>query len=76
MDDIPSWRDAPVWAEWLAMDSDGRWHWFASMPGFRNGDWSYEYDASELRLYAGQNDIYSKAMLSLQKRPTGFVMVG
>ena len=24
----PSWNDAPSWAQWLAQDSGGRWHWF------------------------------------------------
>ena len=28
VDGAPSWRDAPSWAQWLAQDSGGRWHWF------------------------------------------------
>lgn len=28
----PSWRDAPEWAQWLAMDAEGKWFWYESKP--------------------------------------------
>ncbi len=28
----PSWDDAPEWAQWLAMDEDGRWWWYEEKP--------------------------------------------
>lgn len=28
----PDWKDAPDWANWIAMDRDGWWTWFASKP--------------------------------------------
>lgn len=28
----PSWKDAPEWAKWVAMDSDGVWMWFEFKP--------------------------------------------
>jgi hypothetical protein len=28
----PDWKDAPKWAQWLAMDSDGEWWWFEEKP--------------------------------------------
>ncbi len=28
----PDWKDAPEWAKWLAMDSDGEWHWYSHKP--------------------------------------------
>ncbi len=28
----PSWKDAPDWANWLAMDSVGTWFWYESRP--------------------------------------------
>lgn len=28
----PHWDDAPTWANWLAQDEDGNWHWFESKP--------------------------------------------
>lgn len=29
----PSWKNAPEWAEWLAQDEDGEWKWLAGLPG-------------------------------------------
>ena len=28
----PSWKDAPEWAEWIAMDDDGEWNWHMTKP--------------------------------------------
>ena len=28
----PDWKDAPEWANWLAMDADGRWYWYHNTP--------------------------------------------
>lgn len=28
----PDWKDAPEWANWLAMDGDGRVFWYEKMP--------------------------------------------
>ncbi len=28
----PSWKDAPDWAQWLAMDEDGKWWWYENPP--------------------------------------------
>lgn len=28
----PSWNDAPSWANWLAMDKDGKWYWYKYEP--------------------------------------------
>ena len=35
----PSWNDAPEWANYLAMDSDGSWWWYAEEPTLDCGDW-------------------------------------
>lgn len=35
----PDWKDAPAWANWLAMDADERWHWFEYMPKLIGGVW-------------------------------------
>lgn len=37
----PDWKDAPEWAQWLAMDSDGEWYWYEHAPKFkvRRGRW-------------------------------------
>ena len=36
----PPWSEAPDWAEWLAMDSDGEWGWFNVKPDDVPGGWS------------------------------------
>lgn len=28
----PDWKDAPEWAQWLAMDEDGMWGWYEIEP--------------------------------------------
>lgn len=36
----PEWKDAPKWANWLAMDYDGEWYWFEEKPDYeRDGVW-------------------------------------
>lgn len=36
----PDWKDAPEWAEWLAMDGDGEWNWYEYEP-FWASDYSF-----------------------------------
>lgn len=33
----PHWSDAPVWAKWLAQDSDGEWFWYSEKPNLKTG---------------------------------------
>lgn len=28
----PDWKDAPEWANYLAMDRDGQWFWYEERP--------------------------------------------
>lgn len=35
----PDWRDAPEWANWLAQDMDGVWHWYSQQPRFDGEEW-------------------------------------
>lgn len=28
----PDWEDAPEWANWLAQDENGYWHWYQNQP--------------------------------------------
>ena len=42
MNNKPSWDDAPEWANWLAMDSDGSWYWFQNKPYEGNVVWHSE----------------------------------
>ena len=29
---MPDWKDAPEWAQWLAMEAGGGWYWFENEP--------------------------------------------
>lgn len=35
----PDWKDAPEWARYVAMDSDGRWAWHEEKPHMYSGLW-------------------------------------
>jgi hypothetical protein len=35
----PDWNDAPEWANYVAMDADGEWYWFAKEPLRDALDW-------------------------------------
>ena len=39
----PDWKDAPEWAQWLAMDGDGAWWWFQNEPEYTHA--SYQWNA-------------------------------
>jgi len=43
----PDWKDAPEWANYLAMDQDGSWTWFQNRPHERNGYWWDHYGEQE-----------------------------
>ena len=36
----PNWKDAPDWANWLAMNEDGAWTWFEEKPNPRVISWA------------------------------------
>ena len=35
----PDWKDAPKWAKYIAMDSDGWWTWFSVLPVWDGEEW-------------------------------------
>lgn len=35
----PDWQYAPEWARYLAMNKDGRWHWYEYKPVARFTSW-------------------------------------
>ena len=60
----PNWKDAPEWANWLAMGWRGNWTWFEDKPllmdsGFWSGDVSTD-----------ANFKYEFLATTLQQRPT------
>jgi hypothetical protein len=63
----PEWKDAPDWAQWLAMDADGTWFWFEVEPiltfaGFLPCDVNY---GPKKRQHAGRTHFSE----TLEKRP-------
>ncbi len=36
----PSWKDAPDWAEWLVQRDDGAWFWLSYEPKVDGDEWS------------------------------------
>lgn len=37
----PDWKDAPEWADYLAMDKFSRWFWFEGEIFIKMGNWIY-----------------------------------
>ena len=65
----PSWKDAPDWANWLAMDENGEWGWYEYPLDICDDMWL----TSEGRLaYAGRTEYDSDRpdwIDSLEQRP-------
>jgi len=40
MDNKPDWKDAPEWANYLAMDQNGDWYWFENLPSINRDVWA------------------------------------
>ncbi|WWO60457.1 hypothetical protein [Stenotrophomonas phage SOVA965] len=36
----PDWKDAPEWAKWIALSTDGEWTWFEDEP-WRDSEGDY-----------------------------------
>jgi len=57
----PDWKDAPEWANYLAMDESGIWAWFENKPAINGNEW-----------YAKNGGMYELAFsfdTSLETRP-------
>lgn len=59
----PDWKDAPEWANWLAMDLNGMWRWHDSEPVSLIDGW---FSDSGRSLYAGESGTWRSA---LERRP-------
>lgn len=62
------WSKAPDWAQFVAMDADGRWHWYECEPDseFRDGEWmvdDFRYEKASVERTPTWKD-------TLQRRPT------
>lgn len=59
----PDWKDAPEWANWMAMDEDGEWFWYEHRPiTWGDGVW--------IKVEGEKRFIYSTPWIdTLQERP-------
>lgn len=37
----PNWNNAPAWANYVALDDDGWWHWFEQKPVWSDSGWMF-----------------------------------
>lgn len=61
----PSWDDAPEWANWLAMDSDGAWYWYEKKPYIDESIWDMQLRS---RVIKAEPLIYDEWENSLEAR--------
>ncbi len=43
----PDWKDAPEWANYLAVDNDGVWYWYECKPFLEYGHWDVDEGDAE-----------------------------
>ena len=63
----PSWKDAPEWAEWLHQDGEGEWTFSQGKPTPYDGLWLGEPCKRSLRAKAGE--VLGDCRDTLEKRP-------
>ncbi len=63
-----NWDNAPSWANYLAMDDNGHWHWYECKPWF--GDHHEEWYASRGRTTLAYKSTRVHPSETLQQRQT------
>ena len=63
----PEWKNAPEWANYLAMDYDRRWYWYETLP--RNFCSSWSCDGKFERAIGKRDTSAVSVNNSLEKRP-------
>ena len=61
----PDWKDAPEWANWLAIDSNGMWYWYKDKPDLVDNDTWIASTGTFLAVYSDLPDPRD----SLESRP-------
>lgn len=65
----PDWKDAPEWARYLAVDSDGDWYWYNLQPRTGENRWFFSSPNGLLKLaYLEESHGWRD---SLEERPRG-----
>lgn len=70
----PSWKDAPEWANWVGQESNGRWDWFGDdeRPPVHSDDDCFDH--SGYGIYSGNSgEILGDWRDTLEKRPESVV---
>jgi len=67
----PSWRGAPEWAEWLAQDDSGEWYWYAAKPT-HPGMKSWWPTPGDKNAQCGKGEVLGDWRDTLKKRPEEF----
>ena len=67
----PDWKDAPEWAEWLAMDEGGGWYWYGYKPWLNEASWETNNTNpnGDLVKFAGRGHLYQNWDKTLEPRP-------
>jgi hypothetical protein len=67
----PDWKDAPEWANWLAMEPNGEWFWYQVRPQITRYGWQFGSDDLDcLHAHAGGDDLYFAGSLSTRPKTT------
>jgi hypothetical protein len=69
--DNTDWSVAPEYAQWLAQDKDGTWHWFDSKPFTLEFAWDFSSTRYDVAFKTGA--ISSNWKNTLQSRPASSV---
>ena len=64
----PSWKDAPEWAEWRAQDECGMWYWYAGEPIIER----YVFDSGSASSRAVKGEVLGDWRDTLEKRSEEF----
>jgi len=65
----PEWKDAPEWANWLAMDQDNWWYWYEFKPGRTVDCWYIKKSIEKFDIVIYTPNINMNWKNSLEKRP-------
>jgi len=65
----PSWKNAPEWANYLAMDKDNDWYWHAFEPWYDLNTDEWKNYGREEEVREGLYDTSYCAINTLEKRP-------
>ncbi len=56
----PDWKDAPEWANYLAMDENGAWWWYEMEPVFLENIWVRGGEDQDAKCHDWQDSLEEK----------------